>query len=81
MYLNVLCFKKLICHQRVSVVVVLLLSAYFNSSILISGKAGACEKVGRLQCNNDKCIAKDLTCNSKDNCGDNRDGAFCGMGV
>ena len=45
---------------------------------------GACEKIGKFQCKNGKCISKYLICNSKDNCGDRSDesktdGAFCGM--
>ena len=45
---------------------------------------GTCEKIGKFQCNNGKCIWKDLICNSDDDCGDRSDeskmdGAFCGM--
>ena len=62
----------------------MLLSGQFNTSILILGRPGTCEKHGKFQCNNGKCIYKDYICNSRDNCGDNSDesmttGAFCGM--
>ena len=62
----------------------LLFSPYLNSSVLILGNPGVCEKVGKFQCNNGKCITKDLICNSNNDCGDNSDeskldGAFCGM--
>ena len=51
--------------------------------VLISGKPGTCEKIGRFQCNNGKCIPKTEICDSANNCGDNsdesmKDGAFCG---
>ena len=62
----------------------MLLSGQFNTSILILGRPGTCEKYGLFQCNNGKCIYKDYICDSRDNCGDNSDesmttGAFCGM--
>ena len=62
----------------------LLLSHQFNLYICILGKPGTCEKIGKFQCNNGKCISKYLICNSNDNCGDGSDesktdGAFCGM--
>lgn len=65
-------------------VVVLLLSGRINSSILILGKPGTCEKYVLFQCNNGRCIDKYQICNSRDDCGDNSDesktdGAFCGM--
>ena len=34
----------------------------FNSSILILGKPGTCEKYGMFQCNNGKCVLKDRKC-------------------
>ena len=48
-----------------------------------SGKPGTCEKIGRFQCNNGKCIGKYSICDSRNHCGDNsdesmKDGAFCG---
>ena len=65
-------------------VVVLLLSGQFNTSTLILGRPGTCEKIGLFQCNNGKCISRFYICNSHDDCGDNSDeskttGAFCGM--
>ena len=62
----------------------MLLSGPFNTSILILGRPGTCEKYGLFQCNNGKCIATFSICDSRDNCGDNSDesrttGAFCGM--
>ena len=62
----------------------MLLSGQFNTSILILGRPGTCEKYGMFQCNNGKCISKNRICNSRDDCGDNSDesktdGAFCGM--
>ena len=62
----------------------MLLSGQFNTSILILGRPGTCEKYGLFQCDNDKCIYKYFICNSRDDCGDNSDestatGAFCGM--
>ena len=62
----------------------MLLSGQFNTSILILGRPGTCEKYGLFQCNNGKCILKSYICNSRDDCGDNSDeskttGAFCGM--
>ena len=51
--------------------------------VSISGKPGTCEKIGRFQCNNGKCIEKWEVCDSLNHCGDNsdesiKDGAFCG---
>ena len=51
--------------------------------VSISGKPGTCEKTGRFQCNNGKCIEKWQVCNSHNDCVDNsdesiKDGAFCG---
>ena len=65
-------------------VVALLLSGQFNLSIFILGKPGTCEKIGRFQCNNGKCISKSYLCNFDDDCGDNSDESktdetFCGM--
>ena len=65
-------------------VVVLLLSGQFNSSMFFLGKPGTCEKIGKFQCNNGRCIPGDHICNSYDDCGDNSDeskigGAFCGI--
>ena len=65
---------------------VLLLSGQFNLYIFILGKPGTCEKIGKFQCNNGKCILKHQMCNSDDDCGDRSDesktdGAFCGMYV
>ena len=65
-------------------IVVLLLSGQFNSSIFFLGKPGTCEKVGKFQCNNGKCIPEDRICDSRNDCGDNSDeskigGAFCGI--
>ena len=62
----------------------MLLSGQFNTSILILGRPGTCEKYGWFQCNNGNCISKYYICNSRDDCGDNSDeskttGAFCGM--
>ena len=62
----------------------MLLSGQFNTSILILGRPGTCEKYGLFQCSNAKCILKDNICNSRDDCGDNSDestttGTFCGM--
>ena len=62
----------------------MLLSGQFNSSILILGRSGTCEKYGMSQCNNGKCILKIRISNSRDDCGDDSDesktdGAFCGM--
>ena len=62
----------------------MLLSGQFNTSILILGRPGTCEKYGLFQCNSGKCIGKNDICDSRDNCGDNSDestttGAFCGM--
>ena len=78
-----MCSKKIIFYWRVTVVV-LLLSGQFNWSILILGKPGTCEKYGRFQCNNGRCISKYGICDSHDDCGDKSDesktdGAFCGM--
>ena len=65
-------------------VVALLLSGQFNLSIFILGKPGTCEKIGRFQCNNGKCISKIYLCDFHDDCGDNSDESktdepFCGM--
>ena len=65
-------------------VVVLLLSGQFNSSIFFLGKPGTCEKVGKFQCNNGRCIPNHQICDSYDDCGDRSDesktdGAFCGI--
>ena len=62
----------------------MLLSGQFNTSILILGRPGTCEKYGMFQCNNGRCVIKYAICNSYDNCGDKSDesktdGAFCGM--
>ena len=62
----------------------MLLSSQFNTSILILGRPGICEKYGLFQCNNGKFTYKGYICDSHDNCGDNSDestttGAFCGM--
>ena len=51
--------------------------------VSISGKPGTCEKIGRFQCKNGKCISKLYICDSRNDCGDNsdesmKDGAFCG---
>ena len=48
------------------------------------GEPGTCEKIGKFQCNNGKCIWKSQICDFIDHCGDNSDesstnGAFCGM--
>ena len=82
MFIIDLCSKK-IFYSRVTVVV-LLLSDQFISFVLILGKPGTCEKYGKFQCNNGKCISKYRICNSRDDCGDSSDesrtdGAFCGM--
>ena len=69
MYIIVFCSKKLFFYRRVTVVV-LLLSDQFNLYIFILGKPGTCEKTGRFQCNNGKCIWKHLICDSDDDCGD-----------
>ena len=62
----------------------MLLSGQFNTSILILGRPGTCERYGLFECNNGKCISKNHICNSRDDCGDDSDeskttGAFCGM--
>ena len=67
-----------------SKVVVLLLSGQFNLYMFILGKPGTCEKIGKFQCKNGKCISKGYICDSDDDCGDRSDesktdGAFCGM--
>ena len=54
--------------------------------VLISGKPGTCEKIGKFQCKNGKCIYKYQICDSRNNCGDNsdesmKDGAFCGRHI
>ena len=61
----------------------LVLFGMISLCLSISGKPGTCEKIGRFQCNNGKCIAKSFICNSYNDCGDNsdesmKDGAFCG---
>ena len=76
--------KTIFFIQELVIVIVLLLPGQFKSSILILGKPGTCEKYGLFQCDNGRCIYKDLICNGIDNCGDNSDeskthGAFCGM--
>ena len=53
--------------------VVLPPSGQFNSSLLILGKPGTCEKSGMFQCNNGKCVRKYRICNSYNDCGDNSD--------
>ena len=83
MYIIVFCSKKLIFYWRVTVVV-LLLSGQFNLYMFILGKPGTCEKIGKFQCKNGKCISKGYICDSDDDCGDRSDesktdGAFCGM--
>ena len=55
----------------------------FRLYVSISGNPGTCDKIGRFQCNNGKCIRKYEICDSRDDCGDNSDesrttGAFCG---
>ena len=72
---------KLLSKQRMST----FFAAVGMSSLCvsISGKPGTCEKTGRFQCNNGKCIGKSDVCNSCDDCGDDsdesmKDGAFCG---
>ena len=61
-----------------------MLSGQFNLYMFILGKPGACEKMGKFQCKNGKCISKGYICDSDDDCGDwsdesKTDGAFCGM--
>ena len=61
----------------------LLLLGIISVCFLISGKPGTCEKIGKFQCNNTKCINKNYICDFHDDCGDNSDesksdGAFCG---
>ena len=63
-----------------------LLFGMINFCVLISGKPGTCEKIGKFQCKNGKCIDKDNICNSFNNCGDNsdesmKDGVFCGRHI
>ena len=62
----------------------MLLYGQFNLSTFILGKPGTCQKIGKFQCNNGKCILKDSICNFNDECGDNSDELktdepFCGM--
>ena len=61
----------------------LLFLGIISVCFLISGTPGTCEKIGKFQCKNGKCITKSLICNSKNDCGDKsdeskKDGAFCG---
>ena len=63
---------------------ILLLSSQFNLYMFVLGKPGTCEKIGKFQCKNGKCISKEYICDSDDDCGDRSDesqtdGAFCGM--
>ena len=60
-----------------------MLLGLFSLYVSILGNPGTCEKYGRFQCNNGKCISKSNVCDSYDTCGDNSDesradGAFCG---
>ena len=69
--------KKKVCRHS------LVLFGMISLCLSISGKPGTCEKIGRFQCNNGKCIDKSDICNSRNECGDNsdesmKDGAFCG---
>ena len=69
--------KKNICNHA------LLLLGLSNIYLSILGKPGTCEKYGRFQCNNGKCIIKLYICNLYNDCGDNSDEsktdpAFCG---
>ena len=55
----------------------------FSFFLSFVGKPGTCEKYGRFQCNNGKCIYKENICDFRNDCGDNSDesrtdGAFCG---
>ena len=55
----------------------------FSLYVSILGRPGTCEKYGKFQCNNGKCISKFDICNVYDDCGDNSDesktnGTFCG---
>ena len=55
----------------------------FSLNVSILGRQGTCEKYGRFQCNNGRCINKYKVCDFINGCGDNSDesrtdGAFCG---
>ena len=41
--------------------------------MFILGKPGTCEKIGKFQCKNGKCISKEYICDSDDDCGDRSD--------
>ena len=61
----------------------LLLLRLHSLFVSLLGKSGTCEKYGRFQCNNGKCIYKENICDFRNDCGDNSDesrtdGAFCG---
>ena len=60
----------------------LLLLGIVSVCFQFSGKPGTCEKIGKFQCNNGKCINKYYMCDWKNNCRDNSDesmkgGAWC----
>ena len=61
----------------------LLVLRLFILFVSLLGKPGTCEKYGRFQCNNGKCIYNGNICDFRNDCGDNSDesktdGAFCG---
>ena len=69
--------KKIKCNHA------LFLLRLSNIYLSILGKPGTCEKYGKFQCNNGKCIGKFRICNLNNDCGDNSDEsktdpAFCG---